>query len=110
MLDQASMKQLLRSSGQVVERRVVMKVADDLAAEAPEVVGVAADRFRREAGFTRIESGTSSGFACGGIGRAEKRCENGCSGGPLDCAGERSLYRPKLPFPVTSRHFLTTPA
>ena len=30
--------------------------------------------------FTRMESGTSSGFARGGLGRAEKRCENGCSG------------------------------
>ena len=36
--------------GELAERLVVMKVADDLAAEAPEVVYVAADRFRREAG------------------------------------------------------------
>ena len=37
-------------SGELAERLVVVKVADDLAAEAPEVVHVAADRFRREAG------------------------------------------------------------
>ena len=36
--------------GELAERPVVMKVADDLATEAPEVVNVAADRFRREAG------------------------------------------------------------
>ena len=36
--------------GELAERLVVMEVADDLAAEAPEVVHVAADRFRREAG------------------------------------------------------------
>ena len=36
--------------GELAERPIVMEVADDLAAEAPEVVHVAADRFRREAG------------------------------------------------------------
>lgn len=57
----------------------------------PAVAGVAADRFRREAGFTRIESGISSGFACCGRGRAEKRCQNGGSGVPLIALG-RDLF------------------